>query len=175
MTSTDAVFFIKETRTCQYTLVIHTPRLCGEPGFKSPRDDLEDTPIRCRKVRPCPDCIRPQHANHLVTDPTSGDLENRLSNRPLRLKRQIARSPRHPILGSVLNSSNLSPPHKGRQHPHPHHPHQPRQRLLPAAMRVTKTHRTRHRNSSSSPSRRSSTAKRGRTPTSRVSLAIWEC
>ena len=52
MTSTDSVFFIKETRTCQYTLVIHTPRLCGEPGFKSPRDDLEDTPIRCRKVRP---------------------------------------------------------------------------------------------------------------------------
>jgi protein OS-9 len=50
MTTTDSIFFIKETRTCQYTLVIHTPRLCGEPGFRSPRDDLQDTPLRCRKI-----------------------------------------------------------------------------------------------------------------------------
>lgn len=50
MTTTDTIFFIKETRTCQYTLVIHTPRLCGEPGFKSPRDDLKETPLRCRKI-----------------------------------------------------------------------------------------------------------------------------
>ncbi|KAG8833526.1 Protein OS-9 [Serendipita sp. 399] len=50
MASTDSIFFIKETRTCQYTLVIHTPRLCGEPGFKSPHDDLKDTPVRCRKI-----------------------------------------------------------------------------------------------------------------------------
>lgn len=50
MTSTDSIFFIKETKTCQYVLVIHTPRLCGQPGFKSPREDLQDTPLRCRKV-----------------------------------------------------------------------------------------------------------------------------
>lgn len=50
MTTTDSIFFIKETKTCQYTLVIHTPRLCGQPGFKSPREDLRDTPLRCRKV-----------------------------------------------------------------------------------------------------------------------------
>jgi protein OS-9 len=50
MTTTDSIFFIKETKTCQYTLVIHTPRLCGQPGFKSPREDLQDTPLRCRKV-----------------------------------------------------------------------------------------------------------------------------
>ena len=50
MTTTDSIFFIKETKTCQYVLVIHTPRLCGQPGFKSPREDLRDTPLRCRKV-----------------------------------------------------------------------------------------------------------------------------
>jgi hypothetical protein len=50
MTTTDSIFFIKETKTCQYTLVIHTPRLCGQPGFKSPKEDLRDTPLRCRKV-----------------------------------------------------------------------------------------------------------------------------
>ena len=107
----------------------------------------------------------------LITDPTFGD-SSRLSNRPLRLKLQIARSPRLPILGSV---SNLSPPHKGRHHHHHHHqPLLPLLPLLPAVMQVTKTRRTRRRNSSSSPSRRSSTAKRERTPTSRVSLVIWE-
>jgi protein OS-9 len=50
MTTTDSIFFIKETKTCHYTLVIHTPRLCGEPGFRSPREDVQDTPLRCRKV-----------------------------------------------------------------------------------------------------------------------------
>jgi len=50
MTTTDSIFLIQETKTCQYTLVIHTPRLCGQPGFKSPREDLQDTPLRCRKV-----------------------------------------------------------------------------------------------------------------------------
>ena len=141
MTSTDSVFFIKETRTCQYTLVIHTPRLCGEPGFKSPRDDLEDTPIRCRKVRSLslgPDCIRPSTPNHPVpnrhtADPTSGDLI-RLSTPPLGLKLQITRSPRRPTPGSVPNSPNLSLPHKGRPHP----THQLLRPLLQAALRATK-------------------------------------
>lgn len=50
MTTTDTIFYIKETKTCSYTLVIHTPRLCGEPGFRSPREDIQDTPLRCRKV-----------------------------------------------------------------------------------------------------------------------------
>lgn len=31
-------------------LVIHTPRLCGEPGFKSERDTHEESVLRCREV-----------------------------------------------------------------------------------------------------------------------------
>jgi len=52
MTVTDTIVFVKETRTCEYTLVIHTPRLCSEPGFRRVLDDLPAQPIRCREVLP---------------------------------------------------------------------------------------------------------------------------
>ena len=47
---TDTILFVKETKTCSYVLVINTPRLCGEPGFKSRLDQREETPVRCRHV-----------------------------------------------------------------------------------------------------------------------------
>lgn len=50
MTMTDTILFVKEAKTCSYVLVVHTPRLCGEPGFKSRRDTGEETQIRCREV-----------------------------------------------------------------------------------------------------------------------------
>jgi len=50
MESSDHVLFVKETKTCSYVLVVHTPRLCGEPGFKSRRDAGEEAQIRCREV-----------------------------------------------------------------------------------------------------------------------------
>jgi len=50
MTMTDTVLFVKETRTCEYVLVIHTPRLCGEPGFKSRLEQMPEAAIRCREV-----------------------------------------------------------------------------------------------------------------------------
>jgi len=50
MTMTDSVMFVKETKTCHYILVINTPRLCGEPGFKSRIDQRDAALIRCRQV-----------------------------------------------------------------------------------------------------------------------------
>ncbi|KAJ3505524.1 hypothetical protein NMY22_g17555 [Coprinellus aureogranulatus] len=50
MVMTDHILFVKEAKTCSYVLVIHTPRLCAEPGFKSRRDSGEETVIRCREV-----------------------------------------------------------------------------------------------------------------------------
>lgn len=50
MTMTDTILFVKETQTCHYVLHIATPRLCGEPGFKSRLDAREETFIRCREV-----------------------------------------------------------------------------------------------------------------------------
>jgi protein OS-9 len=50
MEMTDHILFVKETKTCSYVLVIHTPRLCGEPGFKSRPDTEEQARIRCREI-----------------------------------------------------------------------------------------------------------------------------
>ncbi|KAF8163220.1 hypothetical protein B0H34DRAFT_794953 [Crassisporium funariophilum] len=50
MVMTDHILFVKEAKTCSYVLVVHTPRLCGEPGFKSRRDAGEEAQIRCREV-----------------------------------------------------------------------------------------------------------------------------
>ena len=47
---TDTILFVKEAKTCSYVLVVHTPRLCGEPGFKSRRETSEESPIRCREI-----------------------------------------------------------------------------------------------------------------------------
>ncbi|KIY50942.1 hypothetical protein FISHEDRAFT_5801, partial [Fistulina hepatica ATCC 64428] len=50
MAMTDTILFVKEAKTCSYVLVIHTPRLCGEPGFKSRKEASEETVIQCREV-----------------------------------------------------------------------------------------------------------------------------
>ncbi|KAF4615460.1 hypothetical protein D9613_002962 [Agrocybe pediades] len=50
MEMTDHILFVKETKTCSYVVVIHTPRLCGEPGFMSRRDAGGEAEIRCREV-----------------------------------------------------------------------------------------------------------------------------
>lgn len=50
MEMTDHILFVKETKTCSYVLVIHTPRLCGEPGFKSRHDAEKQARIRCREI-----------------------------------------------------------------------------------------------------------------------------
>ena len=47
---TDTILFIKETQTCHYVMVIHTPRLCGEPGFKTRLEQRDEAFIRCREV-----------------------------------------------------------------------------------------------------------------------------
>jgi len=50
MVMTDHILFVKEAKTCSYVLVVQTPRLCGEPGFKSRRDAGEEAEIRCREI-----------------------------------------------------------------------------------------------------------------------------
>jgi len=50
MTVTDTILFIKETATCHYVLVIQTPRLCGDPAFRSRRDSQEQSTIQCREI-----------------------------------------------------------------------------------------------------------------------------
>lgn len=42
---------IKETSTCNYLMVVHTPRLCNDVAFQPPQDDFSNT-ISCRPVIP---------------------------------------------------------------------------------------------------------------------------
>ncbi|KAG9103238.1 Protein OS-9 [Ceratobasidium sp. 370] len=35
-----------------YLIVIHTPRICSEPGFRSQRDSVKAAPVRCREIVP---------------------------------------------------------------------------------------------------------------------------
>jgi hypothetical protein len=50
MAGPDTILFVKETRTCSYVLVVHTPRLCSLPGFRAPPDTDRQAEIRCRQV-----------------------------------------------------------------------------------------------------------------------------
>ncbi|KAJ7740695.1 hypothetical protein DFH07DRAFT_838798 [Mycena maculata] len=50
MATTDTIAFVKEAKTCSYVLVVHTPRLCGEPGFMSSKDAGDQASIACREV-----------------------------------------------------------------------------------------------------------------------------
>ncbi|WVF69689.1 hypothetical protein IAT40_004468 [Kwoniella sp. CBS 6097] len=51
MTTGDMIYMIKELSICQYVVIIHSPYLCGLPGFKS-RDlgAIESAGIQCRQV-----------------------------------------------------------------------------------------------------------------------------
>ncbi|KAF8334059.1 uncharacterized protein EI90DRAFT_3015120 [Cantharellus anzutake] len=71
MTTTDKIFLIKEASTCSYVVVIHTPRLCGEPGFKSERDTQEESVMRCREIMSEGD-----YARHLLLSPPQATIPN---------------------------------------------------------------------------------------------------
>ncbi|WVQ98169.1 hypothetical protein IAU59_005291 [Kwoniella sp. CBS 9459] len=51
MTTGDMIYMIKELSICQYVVIIHSPYLCGLPGFKS-RDlgAIQSAGIQCRQV-----------------------------------------------------------------------------------------------------------------------------
>ncbi|KAG2157337.1 hypothetical protein DEU56DRAFT_764059 [Suillus clintonianus] len=50
MTMADSILLVREAKTCSYVLIVQTPRLCGEPGFKSRMELPEQTFIRCRQI-----------------------------------------------------------------------------------------------------------------------------
>ena len=50
MTTTDVIYLVKEMAICQYVLIIHSPHLCGLPGFRAPHADVQPAGIRCRQV-----------------------------------------------------------------------------------------------------------------------------
>ena len=47
--STDRIGWIKETATCAYLMIIHTPRLCNDVAFLPPRQ-VKANPILCTEI-----------------------------------------------------------------------------------------------------------------------------
>ncbi|GJJ12056.1 hypothetical protein Clacol_006297 [Clathrus columnatus] len=88
MTMTDTIIFVKETRTCEYVLVIHTPRLCGEPGFKSHLEQVPEAEIQCREVLNDND----DNSSESLDSSSSKDQDNNLKQHPFR------RIPRPPVI-----------------------------------------------------------------------------
>jgi len=50
MTMTDSILLVREAKTCSYVLVVQTPRLCGEPGFRSRLETRNESLVRCRQI-----------------------------------------------------------------------------------------------------------------------------
>ncbi|KIR33076.1 protein OS-9 [Cryptococcus deuterogattii MMRL2647] len=50
MTSGDMIYMIKEVAICQYVIIIHSPHLCGLPGFKAHDAEVEPANVMCRQV-----------------------------------------------------------------------------------------------------------------------------
>lgn len=50
MTTTDTIYLIKELSICQYVMIIHTPHLCGLPGFRADHTPVDEARVRCREV-----------------------------------------------------------------------------------------------------------------------------
>ncbi|KAI0831424.1 hypothetical protein BC628DRAFT_1407888 [Trametes gibbosa] len=69
MTMTDTILFVKETQTCHYVVHIATPRLCGEPGFRSRVDAEEEHFIRCREVLDGPEYASADREVHPAPHP----------------------------------------------------------------------------------------------------------
>lgn len=91
MAQSDTILFVKETKTCSYILVINTPRLCGEPGFRSRQEIREQATISCREiVSPADDSKTPP----LDLKPVPNmDYPNKI---PMRRQKKLAPPPSTP-------------------------------------------------------------------------------
>lgn len=78
--STDRIFLIRETAICEYVMVIHTPRLCGERIFAGDSSDYgaagarkkgEELVIECRPVV-SDDLLLDQTSRQQQTSPNTG-------------------------------------------------------------------------------------------------------
>ncbi|KAH0827071.1 hypothetical protein J3R83DRAFT_4756 [Lanmaoa asiatica] len=66
MTMTDSILLVREAKTCSYVLVVQTPRLCGEPGFRSRLETRDESLVRCRQViDPTSDQVSPSESTQL--------------------------------------------------------------------------------------------------------------
>ncbi|KAH7889304.1 hypothetical protein F5I97DRAFT_1947704 [Phlebopus sp. FC_14] len=107
MTMTDSILFVREAKTCSYILVVQTPRLCGEPGFKSRHENHDESLVRCREIiNPAAAALQPPsestHLEQRKAEEFSADLSE--SDYPLYL---LGRQSRFPIPSPAPQQSSL--------------------------------------------------------------------
>ncbi|KAF8636659.1 hypothetical protein AX17_003465 [Amanita inopinata Kibby_2008] len=100
MAMTDTILFVKETKTCSYVLVVHTPRLCGEPGFKSRLDSSGEAQIQCREI--IPDSIPRSDTTSTATSASDTEFGQAgallpVTDHPLKLSRHKTVPPSPPL------------------------------------------------------------------------------
>lgn len=88
----DHIAYIKETTTCQYLIVIHTPKLCHDEAFLPPqRDDVHA--IQCREILSEETASRweiPEKQEHIsVEEPLKVDSSNESPDNTLPLVGEI--------------------------------------------------------------------------------------
>lgn len=87
MTMADSILLVREAKTCSYVLIVQTPRLCGEPGFKSRMEMPEQTFIRCRQIIN-PSLDSTSQTTHLEQRKPDGQRIPQDSDLPLHLNRE---------------------------------------------------------------------------------------
>lgn len=103
MTMTDSILLVREAKTCSYVLVVQTPRLCGEPGFRSRQETREESLVRCRQIiDPPSDQVSPSESTQLERRQTVEHANPIESDRPLHLLNRKSRfiTPLQSALGS---------------------------------------------------------------------------
>ena len=89
---TDSILLVRESKTCSYVLVVQTPRLCGEPGFRSRQEAREESLVRCRQIIDTPsDQVPPSESTQLEQRQTGEQVNMNESDHPLHLLNRKSR------------------------------------------------------------------------------------
>lgn len=113
MTMTDSILLVREAKICSYVLVVQTPRLCGEPGFRSRLETRDESVVRCRQIiAPTSDQVSSSESTQLEQKQTTEQENLNESDSPLHL---LNRGSRFVIPSAALlqNSLGSGSPGKG--------------------------------------------------------------
>ncbi|KAG9318803.1 hypothetical protein JVU11DRAFT_904 [Chiua virens] len=92
MTMTDSILLVREAKTCSYVLVVQTPSLCGQPGFRSRLEAAQESLVRCRQIiDPAFDQVPPSESTQLEQRQTNDQPNLIESDHPLHLLHRRSR------------------------------------------------------------------------------------
>lgn len=102
---TDSILLVREAKTCSYVLVVQTPRLCGEPGFRSRLETRDESLVRCRQIiDPTSDQVSPSESTQLERRQAGEQVNANEYDHPLHLLNRESRF----IIPAPLQGSSSS-------------------------------------------------------------------